>query len=51
MFNYIAKANNLLIQDLDGDMVQTRGGSITFKSPYKQDHLVVEAGPDDRSIL
>ena len=51
MFNCIAKSNNLLIQDLNGDMVRIRGGSITFKSADRQDHLAVEAGLNDRSVL
>jgi hypothetical protein len=32
-------------------MVWTRGGSTISKSVDRQDHLVVEADPDDRSFL
>lgn len=32
MFNYIAKANNLLIQDQEGGIVWTREGIIASRS-------------------
>ena len=32
-------------------MIQTRWGFISFMNVDRQDHLVVKANPDDRSIL
>ena len=51
MFNCIANANNLLIQDLKGGNVRTTECYTTSRSANKQDHLVIEVGPDDRSVL
>jgi len=42
MFNCIAMANNLLIQDLKRGIVRIRECYTTSKSANKQDHLVVE---------
>ena len=46
MFICIAKSNNLLIQDLQGDMVQTKKGITVSKSSDRQDHLIAEVDPD-----
>jgi hypothetical protein len=51
MFNCIAKTNNLLKQDLQGGMIWTKLCSTTSRSVNRQDYLVVEVGPDDRSVL
>jgi len=42
MFNCIAMANNLLIQDLKRGIVRIKECYDTSKSANKQDHLVVE---------
>ena len=37
-------SNNFLMQDIEGAMVQTRGGSSDSRNADKQDHLVIEVG-------
>jgi len=37
-FNLIANANNFFIQDLEIDMVWTKGGSTSFRSVNRQGH-------------
>ena len=44
-------SNNFLMQDIEGAMVQTRGGSSDSRNADKQDHLVIEVVQDDRSVL
>jgi len=39
------------MQDIEGAMVQTRGGSSDSRNADKQDHLVIEVVQDDRSVL
>jgi hypothetical protein len=39
------------IQNLDGGMVWTRRVSSSFRSVDRQDHLVIEAVPNDKSVL